>query len=88
MVPKYAKEAHKKSKLPKFLQKGKDDKPKIVELLGKTSVLGMVTYDRDHDFLLVYDSQAYLSTLYGRPLTFFFSRPWLFRGRSWQARSH
>ena len=60
MVPKHAKEAHEKSKLPKALQRGKNDKPKIVELLGKASVLGMVTYDRDHDFLLVYDSQAFL----------------------------
>jgi hypothetical protein len=70
MVPRNAKEAHKKSKLPKWLQKGKNDKPKIVELLGKASVLGMVTYDRDHDFLLVYDSQASLHFVCFARLTF------------------
>jgi len=62
MVPRIAKEAHEKSKLPGALQKGKKDKPKIVELVGKASVLGMVTYERDQDFLLVYDSQASLHT--------------------------
>jgi hypothetical protein len=60
VVPKIAKEAHEKSKLPRPLQRGKKDKPKIVELVGKASVLGMVTYDKDQDFLLVYDSQAFL----------------------------
>ena len=59
MVPRIAKEAHKKSRLPSFLKKGKDDKSKIVELVGKASVLGMVTYERDQDFLLVYDSQHF-----------------------------
>ena len=64
MVPRNAKEAHEKSKLPGPLQKGKNEKPKIVELLGKANVLGMVTYERDHDFLLVYDSQAFLHFVY------------------------
>lgn len=59
MVPRIAKEAHEKSKLPKAFRKGKNDKPKIVELAGKASVLGMVTYERDQDFLLVYDSQHF-----------------------------
>jgi len=67
MVPRNAKEAHKKSKLPKWLQKGKNDKPKIVELLGKASVLGMVTYDRDHDFLLVYDNLGCFVDQAGKP---------------------
>lgn len=58
MVPRIAKEAHKKSKLPKALQMGKD-KPKIVELLGKASALGMVTYEKDQDFLIVYDGQHF-----------------------------
>jgi CNH domain len=71
MVPKIAKEAHKKSKLPGFLRKGKKDKPKIIELVAKASVLGMVTYERDRDFLLVYDSQALLHLLYVHRLTFF-----------------
>jgi hypothetical protein len=67
MVPRIAKDAYKTSKLPwplKKFKKGKDDKPKIVELVGndkegkpKASVLGMVTYERDQDFLIVYDSQ-------------------------------
>jgi hypothetical protein len=70
VVPVFAKEAHEKSKLPGPLQKGKNDKPKVVELVGKASVLGMVTYERDHDFLLVYDGQHF-STLYARRLTFF-----------------
>jgi hypothetical protein len=60
MVPRIANETHKKSKLPGPLQKGKDDKLNFVELVGKASVLGMVTIERDHDFLLVYDSQAFL----------------------------
>jgi hypothetical protein len=59
MVPRIAKEAHEKSRLPGPLKKGKDDKPKIVEMVGKASVLGMVTYERDQDFLLVYDSQHF-----------------------------
>jgi hypothetical protein len=46
MVPRIAKAAYEKSKL--------------VELVGKASLLGMVTTERDHDFLLVYDSQAFL----------------------------
>jgi CNH domain-containing protein len=57
MVPRIAKEAHEKSWLPEPLKKGKDDRPRIVELVGKASVLGMVTYDQD--FLLVYDSQHF-----------------------------
>ena len=57
MVPRIAKEAYKKSKLPWPFKKGEDDKPKIVEMVGKASVLGMVTYEKDQDFLLVYDSQ-------------------------------
>ena len=60
MVPRIAKEAYEKSKRPGPLQKGKSDKPKLVELVGKASVLGMVTNERDRDFLLVYDSQAFL----------------------------
>jgi hypothetical protein len=60
MVPRIAKEAYEKSRIPKSLQIGKKDKPKIVELVGKASVLGMVTYEKDQDFLLVYDSQAFL----------------------------
>jgi len=59
MVPRIAKEAHEKSWLPGPLKKGKDDRPRIVELVGKASVLGMVTYERDKDFLLVYDSQLF-----------------------------
>ena len=63
MVPRIAKEAHKESKLPwplKNLKKGKKDKRKIVEMVGpKASVLGMVKYERDQDFLLVYDSQHF-----------------------------
>jgi hypothetical protein len=68
MVPRIAKDAYKKSRLPGPLRKGKDDKPKIVELVGKdkegkakANVLGMVTYERDQDFLLVYDSQHFSS---------------------------
>jgi hypothetical protein len=73
MVPRIAKEAHEKSKLPKALQKGKNDRPKIVELVAKASVLGMVAYERDQDFLLVYDSQHFISPLVRicRRLTFF-----------------
>jgi hypothetical protein len=57
MVPRVAKEAHEKSRLPGPLKK--DDKPKIVEMVGKAIVLGMVAYERDQDFLLVYDSQHF-----------------------------
>lgn len=78
MVPRIAKEAYKKSKLPGPLKIGKDDKSKFVELVGndkegkpKASVLGMVTYEKDQDFLIVYDSQHFSSALYARGLTFF-----------------
>ena len=64
MVPRIAKEAYKKSKLLGRLKKGKDDMPKIVELMGKASVLGMVTYERDQDFLIVYDSQRLTFSAY------------------------
>jgi hypothetical protein len=64
VVPRIAREAHEKSKLPGPLKKRKNDKPKIVELVGKASVLGMVTYERDHDFLLVYDSQHFSACMF------------------------
>jgi len=64
MVPRIANEAYEKSNLPRPLQKGKNDKPKIVELMGKARVLGMVTNERDHDLLLVYDSQAFLHCMF------------------------
>ena len=59
MVPRIAKEALEKSKLLGPLQNGKNDKPKIVELVDKATVLGIVMNERDQDFLLVYDSQAF-----------------------------
>jgi len=61
-VPRYAKEAHEQSRLSRLrgaLKKEKNDKPKVVELVDKANVLGMVTYEKDQDFLLVYDSQHF-----------------------------
>jgi hypothetical protein len=54
-VPKIAEEAHKKSKVPFRKGKPKDDAPKVVQLVAKANVLGMVTYE--NDLLLVYNGQ-------------------------------
>jgi len=68
MVPKIAKEAHEKSMLLRGpLKKLKADKPKIVELVGNAKALGVVAYERDHDFLLVYDRLGLFVDQAGNP---------------------
>lgn len=42
-----------------FVPKTKGDKPKILDLMDKANILGMVTYE--NDILLIYEGQ-YLST--------------------------
>jgi len=39
----------------RLVPKAKGDTPKILELMGKADILGMVTYD--NDILLVYEGQ-------------------------------
>jgi hypothetical protein len=49
----------KKSKVPFRKVKVKEDAPKVVQLVAKANVLGMVTHERD--LLLVYNGQQQLS---------------------------
>jgi hypothetical protein len=39
----------------RFVPKAKGNAPKILELIGKTDILGIVTYD--NDILLIYEGQ-------------------------------
>jgi hypothetical protein len=65
-----------------LLRIGKSDTPKILELVGKASILGAVT--RQNDILVIYNGQQILRSYIVRHLTLV-SRSWLFRERSRQA---
>jgi hypothetical protein len=65
-VPRIAQEVHKKkSKVPFRKVKVKEDAPKVVQLVAKANVLGMVTHERD--LLLVYNDLGCFVDQEGKP---------------------
>jgi len=51
--------------VPEFKVKG--DMPKILDLMGKTNILGMVLYEREKDILLVYEDFGCFVDHVGKP---------------------